>query len=180
MVLARELDIPPQLLGDGKAMPFAHSSDSSHGPCCWLRIFFIGGGFGSEYVQTIHILDTDAPPKPTIRSEPLTLRIQVPSLPPPFFPSDLRCAFFLYQSQLKTLFNSEELSDVIFLFPGDRVGEHKRIFGHRILLSLMCDRLPPRFSSFSPSHELLSPLGVADSEPCSQMAIENLSNWRSL
>lgn len=42
-----------------------------------FRIFFIGGGFGSEYVQTIHILDTDSPPELIIQSEPLTLRIQV-------------------------------------------------------------------------------------------------------
>jgi hypothetical protein len=41
------------------------------------RIFFIGGGFGSDYVQTIHILDTDAPPTAVVRSEPSSNRIQV-------------------------------------------------------------------------------------------------------
>lgn len=83
------------------------------------RIFFIGGGFGSEYVQNIHILDTDACLKPEIIS--------------------LSCHHQL-QSQLRSLFNSEELADVIFIFPNERDGIERRVYAHRILLSLTCNR----------------------------------------
>lgn len=44
------------------------------------RIFLIGGGFGNEYVQNIHILDTDACLKPEIVSPSCHHNLQVENI----------------------------------------------------------------------------------------------------
>lgn len=76
-----------QVCGTGPGKRAGHTATA-----VGTRIFFIGGGFGSEYVQNIHILNTDACLKPEIISPSCHHTLQVcffcsliPFLSPSFF-----------------------------------------------------------------------------------------------
>ena len=72
--LASEQAIARQLWAEGSVSDY-HILLPSHP---YYRIFFIGGGFGSDGSRSIHILDTDATPDIQQSSPPCTENMLVP------------------------------------------------------------------------------------------------------
>eukprot|EP00602_Paraphysomonas_sp_CaronLab_P001897 CAMPEP_0185019930 /NCGR_PEP_ID=MMETSP1103-20130426/2514_1 /TAXON_ID=36769 /ORGANISM="Paraphysomonas bandaiensis, Strain Caron Lab Isolate" /LENGTH=313 /DNA_ID=CAMNT_0027550503 /DNA_START=712 /DNA_END=1653 /DNA_ORIENTATION=- len=91
-------------------------------------IYFIGGVFGNEFACSIHVLDTDSPPIVKVSSAPCTS---------------------LMRDRLRSLVRCEDMSDVVFLVDG------RRVPGHRLVLSLACDRFRAMFQhGFQESRQL--------------------------
>mmetsp|Transcript_22188 Transcript_22188/g.33883 ORF Transcript_22188/g.33883 Transcript_22188/m.33883 type:complete len:566 (-) Transcript_22188:509-2206(-) len=84
------------------------------------NIYIFGGSCGSDYLNDFFVLDTDPPPV-VAAYKPTTLQ--------------------LFERRLKDFFNDEEFSDVIFLVEG------RRVYGHRMVLSLVSDCFRAMFTS---------------------------------
>jgi len=83
-------------------------------------IYIFGGSCGSDYLNDFFSLDTDPPP-PSLSHHPTTLQ--------------------LFERRLQSFYNTEEFSDVTFLVEGQRV------FGHRMVLSLVSDCFRAMFTT---------------------------------
>ena len=84
------------------------------------KLFIFGGSLGSEYLNDIYVLDTDPPPTAAVTNVSSTA---------------------LLQHSLTHFVNDAEYSDVTFIV------EERRIFGHKIILSLLSERFRGMFSS---------------------------------
>ena len=83
-------------------------------------LYIFGGSCGSDYLNDFFLLDTDPPPKVNTYS-PTTLQ--------------------LFDRRLRRFFDDEEFSDVTFLVEGQRV------YGHKMVLSLVSDCFRAMFTT---------------------------------
>jgi len=83
-------------------------------------IYIFGGSCGSDYLNDFYILDTDIPP---------VAKVETPS------------SLHLMQNRLRHFFNDQEFSDVTFIVEG------RKIYGHRMVLSLVSDCFRAMFTN---------------------------------
>ncbi|GLD92569.1 hypothetical protein PINS_up001128 [Pythium insidiosum] len=84
------------------------------------KLFVFGGSYGNEYLNDLHLLDTDPPPRATITctSSPTQM----------------------LQHALRDYVNCETFSDVSFLVEG------RVVYGHKMVLSLLSERFRGMFT----------------------------------
>lgn len=101
------------------------------------KIYVFGGSCGSEYLNDFFTLDTDPPPLVNV-SEPTSLQ--------------------LFEQTLCSFYNNDEFSDVTFVVEG------QKIFGHKIVLSVVSDFFRAMFTT-----------GFKESETGAEIEIPNCS-----
>ncbi|KAJ0397565.1 hypothetical protein P43SY_003440 [Pythium insidiosum] len=84
------------------------------------KLFIFGGSYGNEYLNDLHLLDTDPPPRATVTctSSPTQM----------------------LQHALRDYVNCEAFSDVTFLVEG------RVVYGHKMVLSLLSERFRGMFT----------------------------------
>ena len=84
------------------------------------RLYVFGGSCGTDYLNDFFVLDTDPPPQVVV-TEPASVQ--------------------LLERRLRHFWNDEEFSDVTFVVEG------KRVFGHKLILSIVSDCFRAMFTT---------------------------------
>lgn len=84
------------------------------------RLYVFGGSCGSDYLNDFFVLDTDPPPRAVV-TEPASVQ--------------------LMERRLRHFWNDEEFSDVTFVVEG------RRVFGHKLILSIVSDCFRAMFTT---------------------------------
>lgn len=108
------------------------------------RLYVFGGSCGSDYLNDFFVLDTDPPPR-AVLTEPASVQ--------------------LLERRLRHFLNDDEFSDVTFVVEG------RRVFGHKLVLSIVSDCFRAMFTTGFRESEANAEIEIPDSSYDAFMAM---------